>query len=160
MEFLRLSGEYNLPRVVSIQNGYSLINRSFEFGLAEICYRENVGLLAYSPLAFGHLSGKYQTDPEAEGRVTLFKGFAQRYEKPNVQPAITAYAALAGKHGLSPAELALSFVFRRWFATSTIIGATGMSQLQENLEAWDKPLSRDILKEIEELHLRYMNPAP
>jgi aryl-alcohol dehydrogenase-like predicted oxidoreductase len=160
MEFLRLAKEHGLPRIASIQNCYNLINRSFEFGMAEIVYRENIGLLAYSPLAFGHLSGKYLLDPEAQGRTTLFKGFAQRYEKPNVQPAIAAYVALAKKYDLSPAKLALSFVFRRWFVTSTIIGATSMSQLQENLYAWEKPLSQELLKEIEALHLRYMNPAP
>ncbi|PIV22486.1 MAG: NADP(H)-dependent aldo-keto reductase [Hydrogenophilales bacterium CG03_land_8_20_14_0_80_62_28] len=160
MEFLRLAMEHSLPRVVSIQNAYSLINRSFEFGLAEIAYRERVGLLAYSPLAFGHLSAKYLDDPAALGRVTNFKGFAQRYEKPNVQPAVAAYAALARRHGLTPAELALSFAYRRWFVASTLIGATGMVQLKENLGAWGKPLTADILAEIEALHLRYMNPAP
>jgi aryl-alcohol dehydrogenase-like predicted oxidoreductase len=160
MEFLRLGKEHSLPRIASIQNCYNLINRSFEFGMAEIVHRENTGMLAYSPLAFGHLSGKYLADTAAQGRATLFKGFAQRYEKPNVQPATAAYVALAAKHGLSPTELALSFVFHRWFVTSTIIGATSMSQLRENLYAWKKPLSQEILKEIEALHLRYMNPAP
>lgn len=160
MEFLRLANDLDLPRIASIQNCYSLINRGFEFGLAEIAFRENVGLLAYSPLAFGYLSGKYLPGGCADGRVTQFKGFAQRYEKPNVQPAVSAYAALAGKHGLSPAKLALSFVMHRWFVASTILGATSLAQLQENLDAWEKPLSEDILQEIEALHLRYMNPAP
>lgn len=160
MEFLRIAGEYGLPRIASIQNCYNLINRGFEFGMAEIVYRENIGLLAYSPLAFGHLSGKYLADPHAPGRVTEFKGFAQRYEKPNVRPATAAYAELARKHGLSPAQLALSFVYRRWFVTSTITGATSMTQLQENIDAWEKPLPEDLIKEVEALHLRYMNPAP
>jgi aryl-alcohol dehydrogenase-like predicted oxidoreductase len=160
MEFLRLSKELDLPRISIIQNSYNLINRSFEFGLAEIAYREQVGLLAYSPLAFGHLSGKYLPGGSADGRATLFKGFAQRYDKPGVQPAVAAYAALAAQHDLSPATLALSFVMQRWFVASTIIGATGMAQLQENVDAWEKPLSAQILKQIEELHLRYMNPAP
>ncbi|MBK6743861.1 MAG: NADP(H)-dependent aldo-keto reductase [Hydrogenophilales bacterium] len=160
MEFLRLAGEYGLPRVVSIQNPYNLINRTFETGLAEIVFREKVGLLAYSPLAFGHLSGKYQTEPPGRGRVNAFKGFAQRYEKPNVQPAVAAYVQLALRHGLSPATLALSFVYRRWFVASTIIGATTLAQLTENLDAWDTPLSDDIVAEIETLHLRYSNPAP
>ncbi len=160
MEFLRLSTELGLPRVVSTQNAYSLINRGFEFGLAEIAFRERIGLLAYSPLAFGYLSAKYLDNPSAHGRVTDFKGFAQRYEKPNVQPAVAAYAELARKHGLTPAELALSFVYRRWFVASTIIGATSMAQLRENLGAWQKPLSEAMVAEIETLHLRYMNPAP
>ena len=160
MEFLRLAGEHGLPRVASIQNCYNLINRGFEFGMTEIVYRENVGLLAYSPLAFGHLSGKYLADPNAQGRATLFKGFAQRYEKPNVQPAVAAYAELARRHGMTPAQMALSFVYRRWFVTSTLVGTTSMEQLAENLAAWEQPLSDDILAEIEAVHLRYMNPAP
>ena len=160
MEFLRLANEYKLPRIASIQNCYNLVNRGFEFGLTEIAYREKVGLLAYSPLAFGHLSGKYVNDPTASGRVTLFKGFAQRYDKPNVKPASAAYAELARKHKLTPAQMALSFVYHRWFVTSTIIGATSLSQLKENLSAWKKPLADDLTQEIEVLHLRYMNPAP
>lgn len=158
MEFLRVAGEYNLPRIVSIQNCYNLINRGYEFGLAEIGYREQLSLLAYSPLAFGHLTGKYLEG--GSGRATLFRGFAQRYEKPNVAPASSAYAALAREYGFSPAELALSFVYHRWFVASTIIGATSMRQLQENFKAWQKPLSTELLQKIEQLHLRYMNPAP
>ncbi len=160
MEFLRVAKEYDLPRIASIQNSYSLLNRGFEFGMTELIYREQVSLTAYSPMAFGHLSGKYIADPQAQGRVNLFPGYAQRYTKPNVQPATAAYAALAHKHGMSPAQLALSFVYHRWFVTSTIIGATTMAQLQENTQAWQKPLSDEILQEIEAIHLRYMNPAP
>lgn len=160
MEFLRLAREYDLPRVVSIQNPYNLINRVFESTLAEIAYREQLGLLAYSPLAFGYLSGKYLDDPQAAGRVTLFPGFAQRYDKPGVSVAVQAYAELARRHGLSPARLALSFVYRRWFTASTIIGATNMAQLEENLAAWHHPLPAEILAEIETLHLRHSNPAP
>ncbi|MCB5186510.1 NADP(H)-dependent aldo-keto reductase [Methylobacillus caricis] len=160
MEFIRLSNQYNLPRIASIQNSYSLLNRGFEFGMTEIVYREQVSLTAYSPLAFGHLTGKYIDNPQAQGRVNLFPGYAQRYTKPNVAPASAAYAELARKHGLTPTELALGFVYSRWFVTSTIIGATSMSQLQENIAAWQKPLNEEILQEIEAIHLRYMNPAP
>jgi aryl-alcohol dehydrogenase-like predicted oxidoreductase len=160
MEFLRLAREHGLPRVVSIQNPYNLINRAYEFGLTEISYRERLSLLAYSPLAFGHLSGKYQTHPGATGRVNLFRGFAQRYEKPNVQPAVAAYVALAGRLGMSPTQLALAFVYHRWFVASTILGATSLEQLNENLDAWEQPLTAEALAEIEGLHLRYMNPAP
>jgi aryl-alcohol dehydrogenase-like predicted oxidoreductase len=160
MEFLRLAREHGLPRVAAIQNAYSLLNRVYEAGLAEIGFREDVGLLAYSPLAFGHLSGKYLADPAAAGRIAAFPGFGQRYDKPNVRPAVAAYADLARRHGLSPAELALSFVYRRWFVASTIIGATTLAQLQENLDAWDKPLADEVLAEIEAVHLRYTNPAP
>jgi len=160
MEFLRVAGEYNLPRIASIQNGYNLINRTFEYGMAEIAYRENVGLLAYSPLAFGHLSGKYIADPDAPGRVNLFAGYAQRYAKPGVKEATRDYAALATRHGMSPAQMALSFVFHRWFVTSTIIGATNMQQLAENIAAWDTPLSAGLQTEIDSLQLKFMNPAP
>jgi aryl-alcohol dehydrogenase-like predicted oxidoreductase len=160
MQFVKLADEYNLPRIASIQNCYNLINRGFEFGMSEIVYRENISLLAYSPLAFGHLTGKYIDNPNAIGRVNQFSGFAQRYGKTNVVPACTAYAELARRHSLSPAQLALSFVMHRWFVSSTLVGATSMSQLAENLGAWEKPLSEDVLKEIEALHLLYMNPAP
>lgn len=158
MEFLRIAAEYNLPRIASIQNCYNLTNRGYEFSLTEIGYREQVSLLAYSPLAFGHLTAKYLEG--GTGRASLFKGFAQRYEKPNVAPASAAYAELARSSGMTPAELALAFVYHRWFVTSTIIGATSMTQLQENIAAWNKSLSKDLLAEIERLHLRYMNPAP
>lgn len=160
MEFLRQAGEYGLPRIVSVQNPYNLLNRVYEYGMAEVGFRTQVGLLAYSPLAFGHLSGKYLTDPPGRGRVTEFKGFAQRYDKPNVLAAVTAYADLARDFNMSPAQMALSFAYRRWFVASTIIGATSMTQLTEDLAAWDQPLTDAQLKAIESVHLRYTNPAP
>ena len=160
MEFLRLAREHGLERVVSIQNAYSLINRTFETALAEIAFRERIGLLAYSPLAFGHLTGKYLADSRAAGRVTLFPGFAQRYEKPGVAPAVAAYAALARELGMSPATLALAFVYRRWFVASTIIGATSLGQLKENLDAWNVKLDDDQLGRVEAVHLLHANPAP
>ncbi|HRD32994.1 MAG TPA: aldo/keto reductase [Rhodocyclaceae bacterium] len=159
MQFLRLADEYGLPRVVSIQNCYSLLNRVFEYGLVEICHREQVGVLPYSPLGFGHLTGKYLVDPAAPGRLTEFESFGQRYTKPNVVPAVTAYADLARKHGLSPTELALAFVYRRWFVTSTIIGATSLAQLSENIAAWARSLDQELMAEIEAVHLRYTNPV-
>jgi aryl-alcohol dehydrogenase-like predicted oxidoreductase len=119
-----------------------------------------VGLLAYSPLAFGHLTAKYIDNPQAQGRVTMFLGYAQRYKKPNVFPAAKAYAQLARAHNLTPTQLALSFVYHRWFVASTIIGATSMVQLQENVEAWNTTLSPELIQEIEHLHLTTMNPAP
>lgn len=160
MEFLRTAKEYDLPRVATVQNCYNLMNRGMEFGMAEVLYRENVGLLAYSPLAFGHLTGKYIDNPETRGRVTMFLGYAQRYKKPGVFPACAAYAKLARAHGLTPTQLALSFVYHRWFVASTIIGATSMAQLKENVDAWQTKLSPEILAEIEQLHLTMMNPAP
>jgi len=160
MEFLRISKEYNLPRVATLQNSYHLMNRTIDFGISEILYRENVSLLAYSPLAFGHLTAKYVDDPQAKGRVTMFLGYAQRYNKPNVASASAAYAKLARDNGLTSTQLALSFVMHRWSVTSTIIGATSMAQLQENIAAWNTTLSPKVLQEIEALHLTMTNPAP
>jgi aryl-alcohol dehydrogenase-like predicted oxidoreductase len=160
MTALRLADENNLPRPVSVQNAYNLLNRTWEDGLSEIGYRENISLLAYSPLGFGMLSGKYLDDPRAPGRVNLFAGFGQRYGKPNTQKAIAAYVALASAHGLTPTELALAFVYQRWCVGSTIIGATTMEQLQQNIDAAQVSLDKDVLNEIERIHLVYPNPAP
>lgn len=160
MQFLQTAQAHGLPRIVSIQNAYSLLNRTWDMGLAEVSYRENIPLLAYSPLAFGFLSGKYLVDPAALGRATLFAGFAQRYTKVNMSPAVAAYVDLACHHNMTPVQLALSFVASRWFVGSTIIGATTMAQLEENITACAQPLAEEVLQEIEALHLRYPNPAP
>ena len=160
MEFVRCAKQYNLPHIASLQNAYNLLNRNIDFGMSEICYREQVSLLAYSPLAFGHLSGKYIDNPDEKGRVTLFRGYAQRYTKPNVAAACEAYSMLAKAHGYCLTELALSYVMHRWCVTSTIIGATNMAQLQQNIGAYQLKLSPEILKEIDAIHLRFTNPAP
>ena len=160
MEFVRIAQQYDLPQIVSVQNCYNLINRGMEFGMSEVLFREKVSLLAYSPLAFGHLTGKYVDDPAAKGRVTQFLGYAQRYKKPNVPIASVAYTQLARDNGMTPTQMALSFVYHRWFVSSTIIGATSMAQLTENIDAWQYKLSDQVLGEIEALHLKYMNPAP
>ena len=160
MEFMRCAKQYNLPHIATLQNAYNLLNRHIDFGMSEICYRENVSLLAYSPLGFGHLSGKYVENPDAKGRVTLFRGYAQRYTKHNVAAASATYAQLARAHDLTPAQLALSFVMQRWCVASTIIGATSMMQLQENIGAYNVKLSPEIIKEIDAIHLRFTNPAP
>jgi aryl-alcohol dehydrogenase-like predicted oxidoreductase len=160
MQFTRLADELGLPRVLCTQNAYSLLNRTFETALAEVCHREQVGLLAYSALAFGHLTGKYLADPAAPGRITRWPAFGQRYTKPNVIPAVTAYAALAKQHGLTPTQLALGFVRSRWFVSSTIIGASSLAQLQETLPVTRTPISAELLGEIDAIHLRYTNPAP
>jgi aryl-alcohol dehydrogenase-like predicted oxidoreductase len=160
MEFVRLANQYQLPRVATVQNCYNLMNRVAEFGVSEILYRENISLLAYSPLAFGHLSGKYVDNPNDKGRVTQFLGYAQRYKKPGVPEACKRYAELARAHGFSPAQLALSFVYHRWFVSSTIIGATNMNQLAENVSSYFIKLSDEVLAEIEKIHLTVMNPAP
>ena len=160
MQFVRRADELGLPRILSTQNAYSLVNRTFETALAEVCHREQVGLLAYSALAFGHLTGKYLADPAAPGRLTQWPAFGQRYGKPNVVPAVTAYAALAKKHGLTPTQLALGYVRSRWFVSSTIIGASSLAQLQVTLPATRTPIDGELLAEIDAIHLRYTNPAP
>jgi aryl-alcohol dehydrogenase-like predicted oxidoreductase len=160
MQFIRHAEEFGLPRVVSIQNAYNLLNRNFEVGLAEACHREQIGLLAYSPLAFGHLTGKYLDNPKAGGRVTRFKGFGQRYERPGVEPAVAAYCKLARAHGLTPTQLALAFMRSRWFVASTILGASSVTQLKEDLDACEVTLSAEVLAAIDRLHLMHGNPAP
>jgi aryl-alcohol dehydrogenase-like predicted oxidoreductase len=160
MQFTRLAEEHGLPRIASTQNAYNLLNRTFETGLAEVCYRENVGLLAYSALACGHLTGKYLSNPAAAGRITQWPAFGQRYSKPNVAPAIAAYVALAARHGLTPTQLALGFVHSRWFVSSTIIGASSLAQLKETLPATRTPMAKELLAEIDAIHLKFTNPAP
>ncbi|HWA72394.1 MAG TPA: aldo/keto reductase [Polyangiaceae bacterium] len=159
-EFSRVAAAQNLPKVVSIQNAYSLLNRVFDGGLAEASRRENVGLLAYSPLAFGLLTGKHLSGPAAGSRLALFETFGQRYRGPNVDPATRAYVALAEELGISPAKLALSFVRSRWFVSSTIIGATTLAQLEENLSSLESSLDAAALSSIDAIHARYPNPAP
>ncbi|MCS3902270.1 aryl-alcohol dehydrogenase-like predicted oxidoreductase [Methylohalomonas lacus] len=160
MEYLRLAERENLPRLVSIQNPYNLLNRTFEVGLAEIAHREQTGLLAYSPLGFGVLSGKYINDQKPAGaRLTLFERF-QRYTNPQAIAATAAYVALAEKHGLSPAQMALAYVNSRPFLTSTIIGATTMDQLRQNIDSVNITLDAGLLEEIEAIHTRQPNPAP
>ncbi|MBK1692079.1 NADP(H)-dependent aldo-keto reductase [Ectothiorhodospira mobilis] len=159
MQYLRLAEQAGLPRVVSIQNPYSLLNRSFEVGLAEMAIRERVGLLAYSPLAFGVLSGKYLDASPPDGRVTLYSRFS-RYSGETGTAATRAYVDIAQRHGLSPARMALAFVHSRPFVTSTIIGATKMPQLEEDMDSLDDVLSEEVLAEIEAVHARYPIPCP
>ena len=159
-EFLRHAEREGLPRVVSIQNPYNLLNRSFEVGLAEFALREQVGLLAYSPLGFGTLTGKYldgQLPPD--GRVTRWERFS-RYKGETAEAATAAYVALARRHGIRPAHLALAYVNSRPFLTSNIIGATSLSQLEENIGSIDVRLENALLDEIEAIHNRYTYPSP
>ncbi|MFB2880939.1 NADP(H)-dependent aldo-keto reductase [Floridanema aerugineum] len=159
-EFSHVAKQLGLPKVVSIQNAYNLINRTFDSALAEACYRENIGLLAYSPLAFGYLSGKYVNGKPENTRITLYQGFGQRYHKPNVNEAVAAYVEIAHKYNLSPVQLALAFVRSRWFVTSTIIGATTIEQLDENLSSLDVILEKDIIAETDAINVKYPSPAP
>lgn len=160
MEFVRCAEQLGLPKIASIQNAYHLMNRTFESGLAEVCRHANVGLLAYSPLAFGHLTGKYLADPKAHGRITLFPNFGQRYNKPNVPAATKEYVRIAQEAGLSPATLALAFARTRWFTSSVILGATSLEQLKENLDSAEVTLSKEVLEQVEAAHKVYPNPAP
>ncbi len=159
-QFSHAAKSLGLPKVVSIQNAYNLLNRVFDSTLAEVSYRENIGLLAYSPLGFGFLSGKHLHGVAKNSRIDLFPGFGQRYLKPMVSEAIAGYAEIAKAHQLSLTQLALAFVRSRWFVTSTIIGATTMTQLKENIESFQVELDTNILAEIDAVHTRYSNPAP
>ena len=143
-----------------MQNPYSLLNRTYEIGLAEISWREKVGLLAYSPLGFGVLSGKYLQGAQPAGaRLTLFPDYT-RYSKPAAVTATEQYVALARQHGLEPAQMALAYVNSRPFLTSTIIGATSMAQLQMNIDSINLRLSDDVIEAIETVHKAHPNPGP
>ncbi|HEY0286190.1 MAG TPA: NADP(H)-dependent aldo-keto reductase [Pseudomonas sp.] len=160
MKFVQHSETGDLTRPVSIQNPYNLLNRSFEVGLAEIAIREQCGLLAYSPLAFGMLSGKYANGARpAKGRLSLYSRFT-RYFNPQSEAACARYVALAHEHGLDPAQMALAFVTSRPFVTSNIIGATTLEQLESNLASFDLVLSDEVLAGIDAIHKDQPNPAP
>lgn len=159
-EFIKQSEKRGLPRIVSIQNAYNLINRSFETGLDEACFRENVSLLAYSPLAFGLLSAKYVDDSKAHGRLTIFPtSWSPRYMRESVWEASRRYAALARANGLPPAQMALAWCYSRWFVQSTIIGATSLQQLQEDIDALSIQLPEQVVSEINTIHSAITNPG-
>ena len=159
MKFLNESEKHNLPRIATIQNPYSLLNRLFEVGLSEICMRENVGLLAYSPLAFGFLSGKYLNGYPENSRMKLFPNFV-RYTNENCFKATKLYKDLAEANGLTITQMALSFVNQQRLVMSTIIGATSLEQLKENIDAFEVVLSKEILSEIDRIQEIHPNPAP
>jgi len=159
-QFLRAAEKFDLERIVTIQNPYNLLNRTFEINLAEFAHREQVGLLAYSPLAFGMLSGKYENGARpAGGRLTLFERFV-RYTNPQAEAATKAYVALARKHGIDPAQLALAYVNSRPFVTSNIIGATTLEQLRSNIDSLSVQLSPEVVEQIDAIHKTQPNPAP
>lgn len=160
MRFLEESKKHGLPKIATTQNPYSLVNRTFESTLFEVCYRENVGLLAYSPMAFGLLSGKYLSeiqDPKA--RLNLFPNFA-RYNSQSTREASKMYQDIAHDFGLTLAQMSLAFVQQQSFVTSTIIGATTMDQLKENIDSRNIALSDALLNEIEKVQNRFPDPAP
>jgi aryl-alcohol dehydrogenase-like predicted oxidoreductase len=160
MQFLNLAEKNNAPRVASIQNPYSLLNRSFEVGLSEMSIKEEVGLLAYSPLAFGLLTGKYENNSPPESRLAKYPDYFSRYFNTEARSAASAYISLAKQAGLTPTELALGFVNRQAFLASNIIGATTLEQLKANIATATVQLSDDVLEEIEAIHKRYPYPAP
>lgn len=160
-EFRRAAKALGVPGPVTIQNSYSLLSRNVDNDLAETLYRENMSLLAYSPLAAGILSGKYLNGAQpADARFTLFDALGARFRKPIVPEAVEAYAALAKRCGMTLVQLALGYVASRWFVGASIIGATTMQQLKEDIAAAQKPLDADLLTQVRELQSRYPNPAP
>ena len=158
MKFLQTSKEKNLPRMVSIQNAYSLVNRVFDIGHSEVAIREQCGLLAYSPLAGGRLSGKYINDQPKNARFTLWPSNFDRHHTVRGEVAISKYIELAKKFNIAPSTFANAYVNDRPFVTSNIIGATSMHQLKENIDSIDITLSKEILEEIENIHLS--DPSP
>ena len=159
MKYISQSEKHNLPRIVSIQNPFSLLNRLYEIGLSEIGMREKVGLLAYSPLGFGFLTGKHLDSIIPESRLGLFPQFS-RYSNENCIKATKLYKELANQNELSLTQMALAFVNQQDFVTATIIGATTMEQLNENINAFDVVLSTETIKEINKIQELFPNPAP
>ena len=160
-KFLQLSKELNLPRMMSIQNPYSLLNRSYEIGLAEISVRDEIGCLAYSPLASGYLTGKYRNGKLPKGsRIERDGDFWTRYQKPNMENAVEKYYKIAKKYNINFAQMSVKFCEIQPFMTSVIIGATTMEQLKENIESVNINLSSDLIKDLNEIQKIYPNPCP
>ena len=161
MKFIEAAKEFGLPRVVSIQNPYSLLNRSFEAGLSEIAINEEVGLLPYSPLAGGVLSGKYLNGKKPENaRMTLFERMRTRYTNQHAENAVLEYQKIALKYDLNLTQMAINFVTKQNFVTSNIIGATSIDQLEENIDSINCELNEEVIKEIEKVHKIYTYPCP
>jgi aryl-alcohol dehydrogenase-like predicted oxidoreductase len=160
-KFLELSKEQNLPRMLSVQNPYNLLNRTYEVGLAEMSVREQAGLLAYSPLACGYLSGKYRENKlPKDSRIERDGDFWTRYQKPNMNMAVDAYYEISKKHNLDMSLMSLKFIEIQPFVTSVIIGATTMEQLKTNIESVNIKLTKEIINEINEVQAIYPNPCP
>ena len=160
MRFLEESKKYNLPKIATIQNPYSLLNRSFEQSLSEISHYENIGLLAYSPLAFGVLTGKFLTgESHPNARIKLFPRFS-RYNSENATKATVLYSKIAQDNGLTLTQMALAFIRQQFFTTSTIIGATNLKQLQENIATHKITLTQSVIDAINQVQELYPNPSP
>ena len=160
-EYIKQAEIKGLPRIATIQNLYNLTARNFETSLLnETCYREDVSLLAYSPLAFGQLSAKYLDNPKATGRLTIFPAnWSPRYLRPTVLEAVKDYALLARANGMTPAQMALAWCYSRWFVRSTIIGATSLAQLKENIDAASVVLAPEVVDAIDAIHAQITNPG-
>ena len=160
MGFLKVSEDKNLPRMMSIQNPYSLLNRSYEIGLAEVSIREQIGCLSYSPLASGYLSGKYRNKNFPKGsRMERDWDFWTRYRKPNTEQAVDLYYEISKKHNLDMSQMSIKFCEIQDFMTSVIIGATTMEQLKTNIESVNVNLSNDVIEEINQVQTIYPNPC-
>ena len=160
-KFLQLSKELGLPRMMSIQNPYNLLNRSYEVGLAEISIRDKIGCLAYSPLASGYLTGKYRNGNLPKGsRIERDGDFWTRYQKPNMENAVEEYYKIGKKYNVNFTQMALKFCEIQPFMTSVIIGATTMEQLKENIESVNIKLSEELIKELNDIQKIYPNPCP
>jgi len=161
-KYLEISKEKNLPRMMSIQNPYSLLNRTYEIGLAEVSIRDQIGLLAYSPLASGYLSGKYrnETYPKGSRMERDWEFWKYRYNTPNLKNAVDEYYKISEKHNLDMSQMSLKFCELQHFMTSVIIGATTMEQLKTNIESVNVNLSDEIIEEINEIQKTYPNPCP
>ena len=161
MNFMQLSKDKNLPRMMSIQNPYSLLNRSYEVGLAEVSIREQIGCLSYSPLASGYLSGKYRNGAMPKGsRIERDYEFWGRYRKPQSENAVEEYYKISEKYNLDMSQMAIKFCEIQDFMTSVIIGATTMDQLKTNIESVKVNLDKDIINEINAIQRKYPNPCP
>ena len=160
-KFLQLSKELKLPRMMSIQNPYNLLNRSYEVGLAEVSIRDQIGCLAYSPLASGYLTGKYRNGNLPKGsRIERDGNFWTRYQKPNMEKAVEEYCKIAKKHNINFTQMSLKFCEIQPFMTSVIIGATKMEQLKENIESVNIKLSDELIKDLNDIQKIYPNPCP
>ena len=161
MNYLKTSKDKNLPRMMSIQNPYSLLNRSYEIGLSEVSIREEIGCLAYSPLASGYLSGKYRNKKFPKGsRMERDFDFWTRYRKPNTEEAVELYSKISEKYNLDMSQMSIKFCEIQDFMTSVIIGATTMEQLKTNIESVNVSLIDDVIKEINKVQTIYPNPCP